>query len=125
LTAFLGELVAQTAKMQTYQDAIDAMLHQSAILPHDLLLQIDDFIEKNKDLGYTTKEDFLRDAARWMMRYLSREYEHIEVLREKYELGEKIIKETNMPFMGVADFLEQQLDTLIKNYEEWKSKKNQ
>jgi len=120
LTTFLGELVAQTAKMQTYQDAIEAMLSQSVILPQDLLIQIDDFIEKNKQLGFTTKEDFLRDAARFRLRYLSQEYEHIEVLREKYEQGEKIIMETGMPFMGVADFLEKQLDSLLEKYEELK-----
>ena len=91
LTTFLGELVAQTAKMQTYQDAIEAMLSQSVILPQDLLIQIDDFIEKNKQLGFTTKEDFLRDAAHLRLRYLSQEYEHIEVLRDKYEQAEKIL----------------------------------
>jgi len=122
LTTFLGELVAQTAKMQTYQDAIEAMLSQSVILPQDLLLEIEDFIEKNKQLGFTTKEDFLRDAARWRLRYLSREYEHIEVLREKYEQGEQVIQETGMPFRGVADFLEKQLDGLLEKYEEWSTK---
>ena len=119
LTTFLGELVAQTAKMQTYQDAIEAMLSQSVILPQDLLIQIDDFIEKNKQLGFTTKEDFLRDAARFRLRYLSQEYEHIEVLRDKYEQAEKVIKEANMTFLGVADFLEKQLDSLLEKYEEW------
>ena len=55
-------------------------------------------------------------------RCLSREYEHIEVLREKYEQGETVIKETGMPFRGVADFLEKQLDGLLAKYEEWKTK---
>jgi len=108
--------------MQTYQDAIEAMLSQSVILPQDLLIQIDDFIEKNKELGFTTKEDFIREALRWRLRYLSREYEHIEVLREKYERAEKVIKETGMPFMGAADFLEQQLDILLEKYQEWEKK---
>jgi len=44
------------------------------------------------------------------------------VLREKYEQGETVIKETGMPFRGVADFLEKQLDGLLAKYEEWKTK---
>jgi len=111
--------------MQTYQDAIEAMLSQSVILPQDLLTQIEEFIEKNKQLGFTTKEDFLRDAARFRLSYLSQEYEHIEVLREKYEQGEKIIMETGMPFMGVADFLEKQLDSLLERYEELKQQEKE
>lgn len=39
LTALLGELVAQTSKMQTYQDAIEAMLNQSVILPLSCLVR--------------------------------------------------------------------------------------
>lgn len=37
LTAVLGELMAKTGKMKTYQDAIDAVLNKSVILPEDLL----------------------------------------------------------------------------------------
>jgi hypothetical protein len=64
LTATLGTLMAQTGKMQTYQDALEAILSKSVILPEHLLLEIEEFIKKNRDLGYVTKEDFLRDAAR-------------------------------------------------------------
>lgn len=42
---------------------------------------------------FTAKEDFLRDAARSRLRYLGGEYEHIEVLKEKYKKGESAIKE--------------------------------
>lgn len=121
LTAMLGELMVQTSKMQTYQDAIEAMLTQSVILPQDLLVQIEEFIEKNKRFGFTTKEDFLRDAARWRLRYLGGEYEYVEVLKEKYEKGETVIKEVGMPFLGVADYLDKQLETLLEKYDEWKS----
>jgi hypothetical protein len=64
LTAVLGALVAETGKMQTYQDALDAILSKSVILPEQLLLEIEEFMKENKDLGYVTKEDFLRDTAR-------------------------------------------------------------
>jgi hypothetical protein len=64
LTAVLGELMAKTGQMKTYQDAMDALLNKSVILPENLLHEIDEFIVENRDLGYVTKEDFLRDAAR-------------------------------------------------------------
>jgi len=48
LTATVGTLMAQTGKMQTYQDAIEAMLNQSVILPPELLAEIENFIEENK-----------------------------------------------------------------------------
>jgi hypothetical protein len=64
LTAALGALMAETGKMQTYDDALDALLSKSVILPEQLLIEIEEFIRENRDLGYVTKEDFLRDAAR-------------------------------------------------------------
>jgi hypothetical protein len=56
--------MVQTGKMQTYQDAIEAMLSQSVILPTDLFAEIEKLIEENKHRGGTTMEGFIRDAAR-------------------------------------------------------------
>jgi len=125
LTALLGELMVQTSKMQTYQDAIEAMLSQSVILPPELLIEIENFIEKNKQLGFTTREEFMRDAARWRLRFLSNEYEYVEVRKEKYEKAESIIKEMNMPFLGVTDFLDKQLETLLEKYDAWLQEKQE
>jgi len=72
LTAVLGTLVAQTGKMQTYQDAIAAMLSRWVILPPELLAQVENFIKENKHLGYTTREDFVRDAVRWRLKLLEK-----------------------------------------------------
>jgi hypothetical protein len=58
LTATVGTLMVQTGKMQTYQDAIEAMLNRSVILPSELLAEIEKFIETNKHLGFTTREEF-------------------------------------------------------------------
>ena len=73
LTATVGTLMAQTGKMQTYQDAIEAMLTRSVILPTELLAEIENFIEENKRLGFTTREEFIRDAARWRLKFLKEE----------------------------------------------------
>jgi hypothetical protein len=56
LTATVGTLMAQTGKMQTYQDAIEAMLTRSVILPRELLAEIEKFIE----------ETFLVDAISFL-----------------------------------------------------------
>jgi hypothetical protein len=55
VTSTLGTLVAQTGKIQTYQDAIKAMLKQSVKLTPELLAEIENFIETNKQLGFTTR----------------------------------------------------------------------
>ena len=51
LTGLLGELTAQTMKMQTYTDAIETLLGQSVILPPELLAQVEEFINEKKHLG--------------------------------------------------------------------------
>ena len=68
LTGLLGELTAETNKMQTYQDAINALLEQSVILPSEVIARVENFIEENKDTGFTNKEDFVRDAIRYRIR---------------------------------------------------------
>ena len=125
LTGMLGELTSQTMKLQTYQDALEAMLSQSVILPPDLLIEVEKSLQEKKGLGFTSKEDFLRDAARFRLRYLRGGYEHVEVLKEKYEQGELAIKEMDMSFLGVADFLDKQLDTLLEKYDEWQKQKEE
>jgi len=125
LTALLGELTAQTSRMQTYTDAVEALLQQSVILPPELLAQIENFIDKNKHLGYTTREEFIRDATRWRLRFLTDTYEYVEVRKEKYERGELAIKEMNLPFLGAADFLDKQLETLLEKHTEWQQQKEE
>jgi len=119
LTALLGELTAQTMKMQTYTDAIESLLSQSVILPPELLAQIESFIEENRHLGYTTREEFIRDAVRWRLRFLKEEYEYLEIPREEYEKMQQAIKEMEMPFPSVNDFIERQIKGLLEKYAEW------
>lgn len=75
LTAVVGKLIAETGTMKTYEDAIEALIQRSVVLPSELLREIKDFIEKNQQLGYTTKEEFLRESARWLMARLAREHQ--------------------------------------------------
>ena len=105
LTALLGELTAQTMKMQTYTDAIENLLSQSVILPSELLAQVEGFIDKNKHLGFTTREEFIRDAVRWRLRFLKEEYEYIEIPKSEYEKLQQAIKDMEMPFLSATNFI--------------------
>lgn len=119
LTALLGELTAQTMKMQTYTDAIESLLSQSVILPPELLVQIESFIEENRHLGFTTREEFIRDAVRWRLRFLKERYEYLEIPKEEYEKLQYAIKEMEMPFLSVSDFIDQQIRSLLEKHAEW------
>ena len=119
LTALLGELTAQTMKMQTYTDAIENLLSQSVILPSELLAQIESFIEENRHLGFTTREEFIRDAVRWRLRFLKERYEYLEIPKEEYEKLQQAIKEMEMPFLSVSDFIDQQIRNLLEKHAEW------
>jgi len=125
LTALLGELTAQTMKMQTYTDAIESLLSQSVILPPEVLAQVESFIGENRHLGYTTREEFIRDAVRWRLRFLKEEYEHLEIAKEEYEKMQHAIKDMGMPFLSVSDFIDQQIKSLLEKYAEWTRQKEE
>jgi hypothetical protein len=72
LTAIVGELTAESGQIKTYEDAVDAVVHRSVVLPTKVIQEIDEFIKNNPQFGYSTKEEFLRGAARWLMDLLKR-----------------------------------------------------
>ena len=120
LTTLLGELMAQTSKMQTYQDAINALINESVVLPEELLTQIQNFMEENKQLGFTTREEFIRDAIRFRLTWLSQENEYVEIPREQYDLLNEAVKEMNTSCGNVEDFINIQIKEALSRYEEWK-----
>jgi hypothetical protein len=120
LTALLGELMAQTSKMQTYQDAINALINESIIMPQEVLAQIQIFIEENKHLGFTTKEEFIRDAIRFRLAWLSQETEYVEIEKEQYALLDEAVREMNTPYRSAEGFINAQISEVLEKYEEWK-----
>ncbi|MCW4005685.1 MAG: hypothetical protein NWF04_03695 [Candidatus Bathyarchaeota archaeon] len=123
LTGMLGEITAQTMKMQTYTDAIESLLSQSVTLPPELLNETQNFIENNRQLGYTTREEFIRDAIRYRLQYLKNDIEYIEIQKEEYDRLEQAIRDLNTPFESVEDFIIQQTCTLLEKHAEWKKQK--
>jgi len=117
--------MAQTGKMQRYQDAIEAMLNRSVILPTELLAEIENFIEENKHLGYTTREEFIRDSARWRLKFLREESEYVEIPRDKYERLEAAVKEMNTPYHSASGFVHTQIDEVLEKYDRWLEEKEQ
>ena len=120
LTALLGELMAQTSKMQTYQDAINALINESIIMPQEVLAQIQIFIEENKHLGFTTKEEFIRDAIRFRLAWLGQENEYVEIEKEQYALLDEAVREMNTPYRSAEGFISAQISEVLEKYEEWK-----
>jgi hypothetical protein len=70
LTALVGQLTAETCKMKTYKDAINDLLLRPANLPKELIKETQDFIENNKQLGFVTLDEFIKDAIRFRIQYL-------------------------------------------------------
>jgi metal-responsive CopG/Arc/MetJ family transcriptional regulator len=120
LTALLGELMSQTSKMQTYQDAINALINESVVLPQELITQTQNFIDENRQLGYTTKEEFIRDAIRFRLTWFKKEFEYIEMPKEDYDTLEEALKEMDTPYRSVEDFVNNQTKDALQKYEEWK-----
>ncbi|MEM3697512.1 MAG: hypothetical protein QXQ94_08465 [Candidatus Bathyarchaeia archaeon] len=123
LTATLGTLMAQTGKMQTYQDAIEVVLNQSVILPTELLEEIENFVETSKHLGFMTREEFLCDAVRWRLKFLKKNYEYVEIQKEKYEKLNKAVKEMNTQYHNALDFIHIHIDNALEKYDEWLKEK--
>jgi len=123
LTALLGELTAQTMKMQTYQDAIEALLTQSVIIPPELLREVEEFITKNKHKGYTRKEEFIRQAIRFFLKWESEDYEYIEIPKEKYDTLNKAVKQMSTPYYNAEEFISDQIDKILDQYEKWLKEK--
>ncbi|MEM2081601.1 MAG: ribbon-helix-helix domain-containing protein [Candidatus Bathyarchaeia archaeon] len=121
LTALLGEITAQTMKMQTYTDAIESLLSQSVILPSELLNEIQGFVDANKQLGYATKEEFIRDAIRFRLGFLKRQYECLEIPKEEYEKLQQAVRD--MGFLSVDDFIDQQIRKVIEQHAAWLKQK--
>jgi hypothetical protein len=74
LTRVAGQLTAESGKIKAYEEAIEALLHRSTLLPPELLHEIEILLETNKQAGYVTKEEFLKEAARSSMEQFNKKH---------------------------------------------------
>jgi Arc/MetJ-type ribon-helix-helix transcriptional regulator len=123
LTIMLGEITAQTMKMQTYTDAIENLLSTSVNLPPELLNETQTFIENNRNLGYTSREEFIRDAIRTQLHYKKDQTTIVEIPQEDYDRAQQALEDLGTEFLSVDDFLNQQIRTLLQKHQEYSKQK--
>jgi hypothetical protein len=80
-------------------------------------------IEENKQLGFTTKEEFVRDAIRFRLTWLKGGNECLEIPREEYEKLDEAVKEMDTPFRSAEHFINSQISEILEKYEECKKNK--
>jgi Arc/MetJ-type ribon-helix-helix transcriptional regulator len=117
LTAMLGEITAQTMKMQTYTDAIENLLSTNVNLPSELLNETQNFIETNRQLGYTSREEFIRDAIRTQFRFIKDERKYIEIPKDDYEKLQQALKDMDSGFLSADDFINHQIRNLLEKHD--------
>lgn len=118
LTAMLGEITAQTMKMQTYTDAIENLLSTSVNLPPELLNETQTFIETNRNLGYTSREEFIRDAIRTQLKFKKDQCTYVEVPKDEYDHLQQALQDLGTDFLSVEDFINQQIRNLLTKHQE-------
>jgi hypothetical protein len=124
LTSLLGELTAESSKMQTYQDAINSLLNESVMLPPELITQTQNFIEEHRQMGYTTKEEFVRDAIRFRITWLKGDNQCLEIPKDQFDKLNEALEEMDMPFHGAEQFINSQINEIIEKYEEYTKNKS-
>ena len=73
-----------------------------------------------KQMGFTTKEEFVRGAIRFRLNWLKSGNECLEIPREQYEELNEAVKEMDMPFRTAEQFVNSQMDAVLEKYAEYK-----
>jgi hypothetical protein len=85
LTSLVGQLTAESGQIKTYENAIEALLHRSIVLPPKFLLEVENFLETNKQFGYISKEEFVREAVRWFIDNLNRRHKGDSMVEQLHD----------------------------------------
>jgi len=120
----VGQLTAQKLKKQTYSDTIKHLLDTRVVLPSKLISHIEEFKKENK-ISYRSKENFLTDSSKRLLKYYRKEIKRIKIRRKLYQKVETAIRELNLPFTDVNHFFEEQTDKLLEQYDQWKEQKEE
>ena len=91
----------------------------------ELLKGIESFIEENKHLGFPTRREFIRDAARWRLKLFRENTEYVEIPKDKYEKLKTAIEEMNTPYHSASDFIDKQVDEVMEKYDAWLQEKEE
>jgi len=119
LTATLGLLMTQTKRMVTYSEVIEALLNSSITLNPNLIAEVEKFINENKQQGYLTREEFIAEATRLLLRIKNKKYQYIEIPTEKYDKLNEALKKMRMPYHNASEFIKDQIDKTLEQYEKF------
>jgi len=121
LTTLVGELTAESGKLQTYADVLTKLLETSIILPEDLIKEISEVIKDRRVVGYTTPADFVRDAVRRRLEEIKSEefYVNVPIPMKEYELLNRAMEETGAPFKNADDYIRQHIREKTEEYERY------
>ncbi|MEM2614969.1 MAG: ribbon-helix-helix domain-containing protein, partial [Nitrososphaerota archaeon] len=101
------------------------LLTQSVIIPPELLKEVETFINQNKHLGYTSKEEFVRDAIRFRLQWLKDEYEYFEVPKVDIEKMNEIMETLNAPTNAIR-YIRETIENAVKRvFDEYQSRKHE
>lgn len=119
LTFLVGNVTAEKLAKQTYSDAIKYLMDHHILFPSELISRIEESI-KNKQLSYRSKEEFLYDAARKALKLYSENIVCVYMPRGKFEKVKAAIEDLGLPYTDVDEFLEEQLNKLLEQYDQYK-----
>ena len=74
-------------------------------------------------LGYTSREEFIRDAIRTQLRFVKDQYAYVEVSKEEYDKLQQALNDLDTEFLSVDDFINQQIRNLLVKHQEWSKQK--
>lgn len=97
-------------------DVIDALLERSIELLTRLIAEVENFVEENKHLGYTTREEFIRDSVRTSLKKLSEGKTCLEIPKKDSDELERAMKEMKLPFTNTTDFVYNKIRKALKEH---------
>jgi hypothetical protein len=78
LTRLLGKMMTKSGKPQTFSDLVEALVRRFIILLPEPIKHVEEFVEANKQLGYATRKEFIREVVNETLRVLSNKYKEPE-----------------------------------------------
>jgi Arc/MetJ-type ribon-helix-helix transcriptional regulator len=121
LTTLVGELTAESGKLQTYADVLTKLLETSIVLPEDLVKEIGAMVVNRRAIGYTTIADFVRDAVRRRLEDLQTEevYVNIPIPLDEYRLLNRAMEETGAAYRNADDYIRQHIREKTEEYQQY------
>ena len=93
------------------------------MIPPELIAQTQNFIEEHKQMGYTTKEKFVRDAIRFRLTWLKGDNQCLEIPKDQYKKLNEALEEMDLPFHSAEQLINSQINEILEKYEEHKKSK--